>query len=292
MVLLELELLIFAPYSPYKAGFVQKSEMHGGKTMSFVEHFNKLELVFTSEDAQLHYASKNALEKALNLAIGKGYIRRIKKNYYAVIDLATGEPYANKFQIASKLSEDAVVSHISAFQYHGFYNQVIYSVHYTTLSRNRNIIFEENDYVRHSPNIKDNSVGVIYDKWNHTRITDIERSILDSVYNINKVAGFEELIEVLEMLPLLNEGKMMNYLSQFKVNKTFIQRLGFLLEEFLSFPCSNELMSYLLCNKGNSTKYLFPVDGVHKGNTIYVKKWNLIVPRSILSMRGDKVELK
>ena len=260
--------------------------------MSFVENFNKLELVFTSEDAQLHYASKNALEKALNLAIGKGYIRRIKKNYYAVIDLATGEPYANKFQIASKLSEDAVVSHISAFQYHGLYNQVSYDVHYTTLSRNRNITFEENDYIRHSPHVKDNSIGVIYDKWNYTRITDIERSILDSVFSMNKVAGTEELVEILGMITTLNESKMINYLSQFKVNKTFIQRLGFLLEEFLSFQCNNELVSYLLRKKGSSTKYLLPVDEVQKGNTNYVKKWNLIVPRNIFGMKGDKVELK
>ena len=255
--------------------------------MSFVEHFNKLELVFTSEDAQLHYASKNALEKALNLAIGKGYIRRIKKNYYAVIDLATGEPYANKFQVASKLSEDAVVSHISAFQYHGLYNQISYDVHYTTLSRNRNLTFEGNDYIRHSPHVKDNSLGIIYDKWNQTRITDIERSILDSVYSMNKVAGIEELTEVLGMLPVLNEDNMLNYLGQFKVNKTFIQRLGFLFEEFLSFQCSNELMSYLLRNKGSSTKYLLPVNGVPKGKTTYVKKWNLVVPRSILNVKGD-----
>ena len=260
--------------------------------MSFVEHFNKLELVFTFEDAQLHYASKNALEKALTLAIGKGYIRRIKKNYYAIIDLATGEPYANKFQIASKLSEDAVVSHISAFQYHGLYNQISYDVHYTTLSRNKNITFEGNDYIRHSPHVKDNSIGVIYDKWNHTRITDIERSILDSVYSMNKVAGIEELTEVLEMLPTLNEANMVNYLDQFKVNKTFIQRLGFLLDEFLSFQCSNKLMSYLLDNKGSSVKYLLPQEEVPKGKATYVKKWDLIVPRSILIAKGDKVELK
>ena len=242
--------------------------------MSIIDNFNNLEVVFSSADARLHYPNKNSLAAALDLAINKGYIKRIKRDCYAMIDLATGEPYANKFQIASKLSKDAVVSHISAFQFHGLYNQVSYNVHYTTISRNREVTFEDNNYICHAPNLKNNRMGTIYDKWNGTRVTDIERSILDSIYSVNKVGGLKELIDILGMLPQLNKSNMVDYLEAFRVNKTFIQRLGFLLEEFLNVKCSDELIQYLLEKKGNSPKYLLSIKEVQKGQTIYMKKWN------------------
>ena len=255
--------------------------------MSIVDNFSKLELIFTTEEAQFYYSSKKSLERALNIAVRKGYIKRIKRNYYAVVDLATGEPYANKFQIASKLSEDAVVSHISAFQYHGLFNQVSYDIHYTTFNRIRDIIFEENNYIRHSPGIIDNSVGIVEDKWNSIRVTDIERTILDSVYSINKIAGIDEIIEVFGMLAELDEENMMAHLSVCKVNKAFHQRLGFLLEEFSGLTIGSHLMACLLDNKGGSPKYLTPITETQKGKTTYVKKWNLVVPRNLLSMKGD-----
>jgi hypothetical protein len=93
------------------------------------------------------------------------------------------------------------------------------------------------------------------------------------------------------MLPKVNENRMVFYLEEFKANKTFVQRLGFLLEEFLNFKCSNELMLYLLNKKGNSPKYLLSMEETQKGKTTYIKKWNLVVPSRILRIKGEENEL-
>ena len=56
----------------------------------------------------------------------KGYMERIKRNLYAVISLETGQCVANRYQIASHISDDAVVSYHSAVENYGYANQVFY----------------------------------------------------------------------------------------------------------------------------------------------------------------------
>ena len=67
----------------------------------------------------------------------KGYMERIKRNLYAVISLETGQCVANRYQIASHISDDAVDSYHSAFEYYGYANQVFYEVQVTSVSRFR-----------------------------------------------------------------------------------------------------------------------------------------------------------
>ncbi len=45
------------------------------------------------------------------------------------------------------------------------------------------------------------------------RVTDIERTVLDSINDFEKIAGLEELLRCLEMIPFVDEEKLLWYLE-------------------------------------------------------------------------------
>ena len=45
------------------------------------------------------------------------------------------------------------------------------------------------------------------------RITDLERTVIDSIRDFNKIGGFEELINSLEGVHYLDEKKLKRYLD-------------------------------------------------------------------------------
>ena len=61
----------------------------------------------------------------------------MRRNLYAVISMETGQAIPNRYQIASRVTDDACVSHHSAFEYYGYANQVFYDVYFTTEKRVR-----------------------------------------------------------------------------------------------------------------------------------------------------------
>ncbi len=69
-------------------------------------------------------------------------------NYSKLLDKLRGieyninKPVVNKYVLATKMTADAVVSHHSAMEYHGFANQVSYRVTVTSDSRMNNVEFD------------------------------------------------------------------------------------------------------------------------------------------------------
>ena len=63
------------------------------------------------------------------------------------------------------------------------------------------------------------------------RITDLERTVLDSINNFEKDMGFEELIQCISAIPVLNESRLLSYLEAY--DKCFLyQKVGFIFEHF------------------------------------------------------------
>lgn len=64
--------------------------------------------------------AKNILQNYLE----KCYIKRIKHNLYGVVSLEINERIADKFLIASNITESSFVSHHSRFEFYDYYTQV------------------------------------------------------------------------------------------------------------------------------------------------------------------------
>ena len=77
--------------------------------------------------------NKSALMKKF-LYQKKDYIERVKRDLYVAISLETQQPIANRYVIASHISNDAAVSYHSAFEFYGYSNQVFYETQVTSES--------------------------------------------------------------------------------------------------------------------------------------------------------------
>ena len=79
---------------------------------------------FTHDDMVQLAGSESSAVWQIKSYLQKGYIERVRRNLYAVISMETGQAIPNRYQIASRVTDDACVSHHSAFEYYGYANQV------------------------------------------------------------------------------------------------------------------------------------------------------------------------
>ena len=122
----------------------------------------------------------------------KGYVERIRRDLYATVSMETGQPIPTRYQIASKLAEDACLSHHSAFEFYGYANQVFYEVYVATESRFRSFEYDGVSYRRVAPH------GTVQTKLikliNGTRVVSVEQAVIDSIRDFEKIAGLEETL--------------------------------------------------------------------------------------------------
>lgn len=216
----------------------------------------------------------------------KGYIKRIKRNLYSAINLETKEPVVNKFEIGSNITDTAYISHHSAFEYHGFMNQVFYEVYVSSESRFNDFSFNGIEYIYLGSNF---SEGVIRSNYNkNILVTDIERTVLDAIKDFDKIGGLEELFSCFELITFLNHKKLEKYLSCYS-SQYMYQKTGFILEYFQNSLQLPDSFFYLCKNKiDKSKRYLYK--NVKNKSKHYNNKWQLIIPDEIenmLNLEGD-----
>ena len=101
---------------------------------------------FTHDDMVQLAGSESSAVWQIKSYLQKGYIERVRRNLYAVISMETGQAIPNRYQIASRVTDDACVSHHSAFEYYGYANQVFYDVYFTTQKRVRPFSYDGVNY--------------------------------------------------------------------------------------------------------------------------------------------------
>ncbi len=249
--------------------------------MKYYEQFVRLGL-FTYADAKKIIGTESSTVNLLQKYIQKGYLAKIRRGLYTAINLVDNEPVANKFAVASALTDTAVVSHHSAFEYYGYSNQVSYDICVSSESKFNSFDFGGFHYHRVKPNICD---GITHGAGK-VAVTDIERTVLDGINDFENDMGFEELIQCISGVPFLNENKLIDYLSQY--NKCFLyQKTGFISEHLqLELYISDEFIKHCKEHSGNSSRYL--IKNITKANLDFSKKWHLTIPKNLWqNINGD-----
>lgn len=224
-------------------------------------------------------------KKSLALAIisnyrKKGYVRKVKHNLYATVSLENDGLIASKFKIACSINETAFVSHHSAFEYYGYYNQVYHTVHVSSL--NRFIPFEfdgfEYQYVR---SVTDEQVDFL----RGVKVTSIERTIVDSIDDIDNLTGIEELLKCIGMVPEVDETLVLDYLNR-RSSKLLYKKTGYLLSHFQAvLRLSDRFFETCHAEGRNVIGYFCQTD---KSNLVYNHKWGLYAYADIMSQVGGK----
>jgi len=232
-------------------------------------------LIFTKDDIDKHMGGKKTYYWLSN-AQKKGLIVKIKRDMYAVVDVTTNTIYADKFMIASSITNTAYISYHSAFEYHGVANQVFSDV---TVSDNKIFkTFEYNGieygYVRNL--IKSGVINIASSV--NIRVTDLERTLIDCIDDINLSGGIDELLNCIEQIRILDENKIIEYLDAY--NKiTLYQKAGYILEQYKNhFKFTDKIFEHCLGKLNKSIKYFLKAEFKE---VVFNRKWRLIAPKTL-----------
>ena len=228
---------------------------------------------FTHKDMVQLAGSESAAAWQIRNYLQKGYIERVRRDLYAVISMETGQAIPNRYQIASRVADDACVSHHSAFEYYGYGNQVFYDVYFAAEKRVRPFSY---DGVNYCPLACQGKAGII-ETDTGVRVTSLERTVIDSIADFQKIGGLEELLRCLLLVPSLDSNKLLDALELYGQSQLY-QKTGYILEALrdeLSLP---ELF-FAECEKRSSASktYLFE----KQNDFVLHNRWKLFAPKDL-----------
>ncbi len=236
--------------------------------------------VFSANSLSDYYASVRTARQALARLVKAGRVARIRNDLYTCINGETLAPMADKYQIASAITETSYISHHTAMEYHGITNQVYYDVYVTSATKFQSFSFEGYNYCYVPAKF---FAGVIEPAFSGgIRVTDMERTVIDCLKDFEKIGGMEELLDNLSGIQALNEEKLLKYLSLYQ-NKFLYQKVGCILERFNEkLRLSSHFFHTCKEQIGNSKRYLTKENCEFK----YDKIWRLMVPA--YNKKGDE----
>ncbi len=215
---------------------------------------------FSSKDVTDITGNKHTTSSTISRLLAKKYIVRIRKDLYSCIDLTVGDVIANKYQIASAVNDSSYVSNHSAFEFYGLGNQVYNIIYVASEQKFREFYFNGITYKYVKSNFSD---GVHNAKYiNDVKITDIERTFVDSINNISKISGVEEMIKITESIDYLDTTKLLNYMKKYN-KKILYQKVAYFLKNYYyGEKLSDNFFAVCNIKSGNNVGYLeYGVEG-------------------------------
>lgn len=240
--------------------------------------------VFCMEDVNHYYSNVHSARSAIARLVQKGLAVKIRNNLYTCISGETGAPVANRFQIASCITPSAYISHHTAIEYYGLANQVSYEVYVSSETSFLDFDFDGYSYRF----IKSKSQeGIICPKFSGgIRITDLERTVLDCIKDMDKISGIEEVLQNISCIQHLDESKMVDYLSKYQ-NQFLYQKSGYILQLYAQQLDLSEEFFTTCKNKIIKSKRYLTAD---MPSGTYDDEWKLIVPDAIMNMVSGGIE--
>ena len=231
---------------------------------------------FTHKDMVQITGSESAAAWQIKSYLQKGYIERVRRDLYAVISMESGQAIPNRYQIASRVTDDACVSHHSAFEYYGYSNQVFYDVYFAAEKRVRPFSY---DGVNYCPLICQEKAGIIETDIG-VRVTSLERTVIDSIADFEKIGGLEELLRCLLLIPSLDSNKLLDALELYGRSQLY-QKAGYILEA-LKDELSLPEYFFTECEKRSSASktYLFE----KQGDFVLHSRWKLFAPKDLKAL--------
>lgn len=233
---------------------------------------------FTRADAERLTGSANAAGSLLSSYQKKGYISQVKRNLYVAVSMETGQAVASRYFIGSHVTEGSYLSHHSAFEYYGCANQVFYEVYVSGGRRFAPFEFDGVTFRYIAPRIRD---GIV-EKPDGVRVTDMERTVLDGLGDFEKIAGLEELLQCLALVPYLDEKNLLEHLERYG-RQVLYQKAGYILSHFKKeLRLSDRFFENCESKVKKSVRYLY--HGVKHEPRAFDGRWQLIVPQDLMKL--------
>ena len=252
--------------------------------MKYLKELQTKKIFSLSDVTKLTNGNENTAKSLLQQYKKVGYIVSIRKNLYGALDLASGNVLASRYEIATATSSTSYLSHHTALEFHGIANQVFFEV---TIASEEKLRPFEYDGIAYRPIKSKGRYGVIVPpNAPKVRVTDIERTIIDCISDIDLAGGVEELLKSIELIPELNEDRLIEYLEMYN-QRNLWQRAGYVLESFRErLRLSDVFFDKCKESMGIRKNYF-----VRESEFIYHPEWRLYAPEDLLAIlnEGDDV---
>ena len=236
--------------------------------------------IFNMQDVNVFYDNMESARSVVKRLMKEGMAGKIRNNMYTCISGETGAPVANRFQIASNITPTSYVSHHTAMEYYGITDQVFNEVYVSSETSFRE--FEFDGYTYRYIESK-NSEGVVKLPYSGgITITNLERTIVDSIKDMDKIAGVEEVVQDIESVHLMQEKRLLKYMELYH-NQFLYQKTGYLLwQKREQMGLSDSFFDSCKEQIGKSKRYLTKEqDGGRYDDT-----WKLVVPKDLYNMKN------
>ena len=240
------------------------------KQLSIVKYYDEMRKLgcFTVRDVADMVEEQSTVTYVVNDYQRRGYIDRIHRNLYAVIDRESGQPLLTRYQIGSRLFPDAYVALYSAFEAWGYAPRDCGEVYVATESRFTDFRYNGVFYRQ----VKRREADV--EQVGGALVTSLEQTVVDSIHNCEKVAGLERIAECIMRLPVLDSDKLLGCLERY--GKGFLyQKCGYVLEQMQEYVRLPEAF-YRECRRccPSTVRYV----GKGTGELVYCKGWGIYAP--------------
>lgn len=193
--------------------------------MKYLKKLAKFKIFNYNESINI-IGDRNLANVTLQNYLKKGYIKRIKHNLYSPVSFETNECIADKFLIGSKLTETSFISHHSAFEFYGYYNQVYNVVNVSSISKFNTFEFEGNKF-----SLIKVSSNTFVEEIRGVKVSSIERTIVDSIKDSGKYSELEETLNCIKLIPYISTKDILDYLEQIN-SKMLYKKVGIILSLF------------------------------------------------------------
>lgn len=239
--------------------------------------------IFTTQTAKLVGKKLGMKEQYINECLyylkQSKWITPLRKGLFALSPALLSGSIINEYEIAMAIIEPAAICYLSALHYHQLTQQTPHNIFVLTITnskrfynhagKNREIIINGIHYNFFS--VKKEHFFGVKQMWlsdAQVNITDLERTLLDSITKPKFCGGFTESIEYFKLAKdRLNITKLIEYAN--KLGNAAIRRLGWVLDH-IGVPEST-----LILLKRNFIGHIkLNASGESKGK--YNSKWGII----------------
>lgn len=236
-------------------------------------------LLFTPADIEQELGNMRSAKTLLLRYQHKGYVSKVRRGLYCVNNLATGQPEANKYQVASAVTPTSFVAYHAAMEYHGLAHQVYYNVAVGGSMAFNSFDFDNNHFAHYNLSDKYGIDLPVADS--HVRVTNVERTIVECVDRIDLCGGWEELVNCLRSVRYLREEQLLSTLC-FYDKIALYKKVGFLFEQ-LNLPVSQDFIAECKRYAKDSVTYLTS-DGT---SDAFSAAWRLYAPHNLLTINDQ-----
>ena len=239
--------------------------------LSIVKYYDRMRELgcFTLQDVADMVGERSAVAYLVNDYQRKGYIDRIHRNLYTVMDTETEQPALTRYQIGSRLFPDACVCLRSAFEVWGYAPQTENEVFVATGTRFTDFRYNGVFYRRVHPRPKADTVQI-----GGSLVTSLEQTVVDSLHSFEGSRGLEDAVECIMRVPRLDAEKMLECLERYG-NGYLYQKCGYVLEQLQEYVKLPE-MFYQECRQHCASTVRYMIKGAE--GLVYHREWGIYAP--------------